>query len=44
MKVKIKKLNENAVIPMYAHHTDAGLDHVAVSKSKDGDGNFVYGT
>ena len=44
MEVKIKKLNENAVIPRYAHHTDAGLDLVAVSKSKDRDGNFVYGT
>lgn len=44
MEVKIKKLNENAVIPRYAHPTDAGLDLVAVSKSKDNDGNFVYGT
>ena len=44
MEVKIKKLNENAVIPQYAHPTDAGLDLVAVSKSKDKDGNFVYGT
>ena len=44
MKVKIKKLNENAVIPRYAHPTDAGLDLVAVSKSKDKYGNFVYGT
>ena len=44
MEVKIKKLNENAVIPRYAHPTDAGLDLVAVSKSKDRDGNFVYGT
>ena len=33
MEVKIKKLNENAVIPRYAHPTDAGLDIVAVSKS-----------
>ena len=44
MEVKIKKLNENAVIPRYAHSTDAGLDLVAVSKRKDNDGNFVYGT
>lgn len=44
MDVKIKKLNENAVIPRYAHPTDAGLDLVAVSKRKDRDGNFVYGT
>lgn len=44
MEVKIKKLNEKAVVPKYAHDTDAGLDLVAVSKSKDKDGNFVYGT
>ena len=44
MELKIKKLNENAVIPRYAHPTDAGLDLVAVSKSKDRYGNFVYGT
>lgn len=44
MEIKIKKLNENAVIPQYAHPTDAGLDLVAVSKRKDKDGNFVYGT
>ena len=41
MEVKIKKLNENAVIPRYAHHTDAGLDLVAVSKSNDKDGNTL---
>ena len=26
MKLKIKKLNETAIIPYYAHPTDAGLD------------------
>lgn len=26
MQLKIKKLNENAKIPVYAHHGDAGLD------------------
>lgn len=31
MKVKIKKLHDKAVIPKYAHDTDAGLDLVAVS-------------
>ena len=41
MEVKIKKLNENAVIPQYAHPTDAGLDLVAVSKSKDIDGDTL---
>lgn len=31
MEVKIKKLSEDAVIPAYAHNTDAGLDLVAVN-------------
>lgn len=44
MKVKIKKLNESAVIPQYAHSTDAGLDLVATSVEVDNDGNLVYGT
>lgn len=44
MKVNIKKLNESAVIPQYAHDTDAGLDLVATSVEVDDDGNFVYGT
>ena len=41
MEVKLKKLNENAVIPRYAHPTDAGLDLVAVIKSKDKDCNTL---
>lgn len=44
MKVNIKKLNESAVIPKYAHDTDAGLDLVATSVEVDNDGNLVYGT
>lgn len=44
MIVRIKKLNENAVIPTYAHPTDAGLDLTAISKNIDDDGNIVYGT
>lgn len=44
MKVKIKKLVENAVIPRYAHDTDAGMDLTATSKSYDDFGNVVYGT
>lgn len=44
MKVNIKKLNESAVIPQYAHNTDAGLDLVAISVEVDDDGNLVYGT
>lgn len=44
MKVKIKKLVENAVIPTYAHNTDAGMDLTATSRNIDTQGNIVYGT
>lgn len=44
MKVKIKKLNQNAVIPKYAQDGDAGLDLTAVSMKYDEHGNIVYGT
>lgn len=44
LKVKIKRLDEDAVIPTYAHATDAGLDLVATSKTIDEYGNVVYGT
>lgn len=44
MKVKIKKLNPNAVIPSYALDGDAGMDLTAVSMIEDVDGNIVYGT
>lgn len=44
MKVKIKKLAENAVIPTYAKEGDAGLDLVATSRTTDQNGNVVYGT
>lgn len=43
IKVKIKKLHKDAVIPQYAHLTDAGLDLTAVSKTYDEYGNVVYG-
>lgn len=43
MKVKIKKLDPKAVVPRYAHDTDAGLGLMAVSKQME-NGNFVYGT
>lgn len=43
MKVKIKKLHPDAVIPSYAKQGDAGLDLTAISKSFDGS-NDVYGT
>lgn len=43
MKVFVKKLNENAVIPKYAHSSDAGCDMVAVSKIETE--NYIeYGT
>lgn len=44
MIVKIKLLNERAVVPSYAHNTDAGLDLVATSRIYDKDGNIAYGT
>lgn len=44
MEVKIKKLNENAVVPKYAKVGDAGMDLVATSKETDKYGNIVYGT
>ena len=43
MEVKIKKLVENAVIPKYAHSTDAGLDLTAISKENK-NGVYIYGT
>lgn len=43
MKVKIKKLHEDAVIPQYAKQGDGGMDLVATSKSYDENGNTVYG-
>lgn len=45
MKVKIKKLHQDAIVPQYAHiNEDAGMDLVAVSKTLDSYGNVVYGT
>ena len=44
MKVKIKKLHENAVIPSYSKDGDAGQDLTATSKEYDHNGNIVYGT
>ena len=44
MQVKIKKLHDDAVIPSYAKHGDAGMDLVATSKSYDDHGNVCYGT
>jgi dUTP pyrophosphatase len=44
MKVKIKKLNPNAVIPKYAKEGDAGLDLVATSKMSNTTFQASYGT
>lgn len=44
IKVKIKKMNPNAVIPCYAKAGDAGLDLTATSISYDEYGNICYGT
>lgn len=44
MKVRIKKLHKDAVIPRYAKQGDAGMDLVATSVSIDEIGNIVYGS
>lgn len=44
MKVKIKKLDERATIPIYAKHGDAGMDLHAIRFQRDADGNYVYYT
>lgn len=44
MKVKIKKVHPNSVIPKYAKAGDAGLDLTATSKWYDEHGNVCYGT
>ena len=44
MKVRIKKLHENAVIPSYSKKGDAGVDLTAVDYYYDVEGNIVYRT
>ena len=44
MKVNVKKLDSNAVLPTYSKHGDAGMDLTATSKEYDEHGNVVYGT
>jgi dUTP pyrophosphatase len=44
MKVRIKKLHENAVIPSYSKKGDAGMDLTAVEKYYDVHGCVVYRT
>ena len=43
MEVRIKKLNENAVIPSYAKAGDAGMDLVATSIISDTPEQITYG-
>lgn len=44
IKVRIKKLHENAVIPTYSKKGDAGMDLTAVDKYYDVHGCVVYRT
>jgi len=44
MKVRIKKLNENAVIPTYAKEGDAGMDMVATKIINETLDSITYGT
>jgi dUTP pyrophosphatase len=44
MKVKIKKLSENAVIPTYAKNGDAGMDIIATSIINEETFQITYGT
>jgi dUTP pyrophosphatase len=44
MRIRIKKLHQDAVIPRYAHFGDAAVDLVAVRKWEDDYGNTCYGT
>jgi dUTP pyrophosphatase len=43
MKINIKKLKENAVIPKYAKNSDAGLDLVATSIILETSTQITYG-
>ena len=44
MRIKIKKLNKDAIIPKYAHYGDAAVDLVAVRQWEDDASNMCYGT
>lgn len=44
MIIKIKKLNELAVIPAYGKPGDAGMDLTCTEVSLDANGNYVYRT
>ena len=44
MKVKIKRLDERAIVPSYSKQGDAGMDLTAINISKDNVGNITYHT
>ena len=44
LKIKIKKLVDDAVTPTYSQDGDAGIDLIATSKWLDEFGNVCYGT
>ena len=45
MKIKIKKLHPEAIIPSYATQGDAGMDMTAITAQIDKSGLFIeYGT
>ena len=44
MRIRIKKLHPEAVIPKYAHYGDAAVDLVASRMWEDTHGNLCYGT
>ena len=44
MRIKIKKLHEDAKIPKYAHYGDAAVDLTAVRQWEDQASNVCYGT
>lgn len=44
MRIRIKKLYPDAVVPKYSHFGDAAVDLVGVKKWEDKFGNICYGT
>ena len=44
MRIRIKKLYPNAVVPQYAHFGDAAVDLVAIRRWEDKKGKICYGT
>ena len=44
MRIRVKKVHPDAIIPRYVHFGDAAVDLVAVRKWEDDHGNICYGT